>query len=374
MAQLTAEKDKLNDLLKIAQADKEEAESLVAEAKAASEAAMEEGGKAKEQMEIMAKQREQERALAMRAVGELKTMRGQMSEKDTLLTKAAARQKEMQAAVDAANKEKMEAENEKSNLQDELEQMQTKLKTMEMKMSAIAGGAASPKPAAEGTSEGDATTSEGDGESPLDAMLANIDAQAKQLEEAQQALSTEKAASRENAAKLTAAEAQLKTAEEENEELQRQFEKAKESYQEREELHIATVTGLELNGTNLEEEVKQLKDQLDQAELLKQKLQGDIKGLQQAAQRQSTSGGGGGTSNMSRPGVRGRCAEARSVIPDATTHSVCLRFYVDCRQAPIPIFGTCGGAYTILMRAYCSQYSCKLDLHAVYCGFALQWC
>ena len=52
MAQMAAERDKLNDMLKIAQADKEEAEANIEEAKAASEAAMEEGGKAKEQMEV----------------------------------------------------------------------------------------------------------------------------------------------------------------------------------------------------------------------------------------------------------------------------------------------------------------------------------
>lgn len=39
----------------------------------------------------MAKQREQERALAMRAVGELKTLRLQIKEKDLVTEKAAQR-------------------------------------------------------------------------------------------------------------------------------------------------------------------------------------------------------------------------------------------------------------------------------------------
>jgi hypothetical protein len=325
MAQLTAEKDKLNDLLKIAQADKEEAESLVAEAKATSEAAMEEGGKAKEQMEIMAKQREQERALAMRAVGELKTMRGAMTEKDTLLMKAATRQKEMQASVEAATKEKAEAENEKSKLQDELEQTQTKLKTMEMKMSAIAGGA-SPKPAGDAGEDGAAASADAAAGSPLDAMLASIDAQAKELEAAQQALSAEKEASREKAAKLASAEARATEIDAEKEELQRQIDKAREEKKEIEDLHITTITGLELNCKNLEEEKNDLGEKLEQADLLKQKLEGDVKALQQTAQRQSVSGssaGGGG--NMTRPGVRGgaRCAHSPTTV--VVPHLVSLR-------------------------------------------------
>ena len=316
MAQLAAERDKLNDMLKIAQADKEEAESNIEEAKAASEAAMEEGGKAKEQMEIMAKQREQERALAMRAVGELKTMRGQMNEKDTLLMKAAKRQKEMVAQVEASTKEKAESENEKSKVQDELEQTKTKLKTMEMKMTAIAGGGGappSPSPSAEG---GDEAAAPADASSPLDAMLASIDAQAKELEAAQQALSTEKEGNRAAAAQIEGAEAKAKVIEEEKQELQRQVDKSVEATQESEDLHTTALMGLELSCKNLEIEKFELNEKLEQADMLRQKLEGDVKALQQTAQRQSLSGGGaGGGANMARPGLRGGgCVDRGSLI------------------------------------------------------------
>ena len=55
--------------LKIAQDDLVDAQREATEAKASSEAVMVEGRNAQDEMQKMAKQREQERALAMRAVG-----------------------------------------------------------------------------------------------------------------------------------------------------------------------------------------------------------------------------------------------------------------------------------------------------------------
>jgi hypothetical protein len=48
----------------------------------------------------MAKQCEQERTLAMRAVGELKVMRGQLTEKDTVIGKKAECIKELLGTVE----------------------------------------------------------------------------------------------------------------------------------------------------------------------------------------------------------------------------------------------------------------------------------
>ena len=127
----------------------EEAQKEASEAKESNEAVMVEGRKAQEEMEQMTKAREKERALAMRALGELKTLRGQLAEKDTVVAKAAERIKEQTDSVEKATAEKAAAENAKAALEDEMSAVKSKLHAMETKLAALqnmggSGGAAAP--------------------------------------------------------------------------------------------------------------------------------------------------------------------------------------------------------------------------------------
>eukprot|EP01052_Picozoa_sp_SAG31_P057113 SAG31_NODE_16723_length_698_cov_1.604341_1_plen_205_part_10 len=205
MAAMDAQITKLNEMLKIAQADVAEAQKEAAEAKASNEAVMVEGRKAQEDMEKMAKQREQEKALALRAVGELKTLRGQLVEKDTVIAKAAERIKDQTDQVEKALAEKATAENTKAGLEDEISAVTSKLHTMETKLAALqnmGGGSSSAAApvdeAAEAAKLEAALAAAGDDEAakaaviaaheeackcedPLQAVMQQIDTQQKEL-------------------------------------------------------------------------------------------------------------------------------------------------------------------------------------------------
>ena len=140
----------------------------------------------------------------------MKTLRGQLGEKDTVIAKAAERLKEVHTSIEKANADKAAAEGEKGHLQDEMEQVKSKLKGMETKLAAVqnmGGGGAAPvvDEAAEAAKLEAALAAAGDdeeakaaaqaaheealqGEDPLQAIMAQIDAGQKELEKTQQEL------------------------------------------------------------------------------------------------------------------------------------------------------------------------------------------
>ena len=169
--ELKTELKKLNDVLKIAQADVEEANKAAVDAAQAAEAAMAEGGAAKEEMEKMSAQREKERELAVKALGELKKMHA----KNTGLVRTIAQEKakygELENALKASQDSNSQLAADLASKSDACGQAESKLKAIELKLEALQGGGS-------GAGEGD--------------VLALIDANQKELEKTQKSLSEAK--------------------------------------------------------------------------------------------------------------------------------------------------------------------------------------
>jgi kinesin family protein 5 len=173
---------RLNDTLKIAQEDVEEARKQATDATQAAEAAMAEGGAAKEEMEKMALQREKERQLAVKAIGELKKMHAKNGQNAQALKQAKSKHGELESALKKALDSKKQLAGELESKDEACAQAQSKLKTIEMKFAAL--------------QQGESTTEDSGGGVVFD-ISAAIDANQKELAEAQTQLSSAKSEIRE---------------------------------------------------------------------------------------------------------------------------------------------------------------------------------
>ena len=134
---LRTELAKLNSILKIAQEDSEEAQKQAREAVQSAEAAMAEGGAAKEEMEKMAMQREKERQLAVKAIGELKKMHAKNGENNRAIKQQAAKEAELNSSLQKALDEKNQLASELAAKEDACTIAESKLNTIQMKLDAL---------------------------------------------------------------------------------------------------------------------------------------------------------------------------------------------------------------------------------------------
>jgi hypothetical protein len=235
--ELKTELKKLNDVLKIAQEDVEESRKAATESTQAAEAAMAEGGAAKAEMEQMAVQREKERQLAVKAIGELKKMHAKNSQQAQQLKQAGAKEKELNNALKAEKATGSQLSADLASKSDACAQAESKLRAIEQKFDALQGQ--------EGGSGG------GDG----DGILAIIDANQKELEETQRNLSEAKNETRQ------AREAMSAKADEDGrmiKDLNGQIESGKLQMKEVEEAHNKAISVLEAEKKGLEEQTRDL--------------------------------------------------------------------------------------------------------------------
>jgi hypothetical protein len=129
-----AQIEKLNEMLRIAKEDAEQARKEAQEAAAGIEGAYAEGRDAMEQIQVLTKQRENERVIVKKAMSELKKLQGQQGEKDAMIQKAVTKMKEIQGGAIAAKKAQSEAEQSSAKLLDERTQLESKVKSLEAKV------------------------------------------------------------------------------------------------------------------------------------------------------------------------------------------------------------------------------------------------
>ena len=143
-AEMQAQIDKLNEICRIAKEDAEQARFEITEKEASIEAAYAEGREAVAAKERLEKQRESERDIVKKAMMELKSLQIQGQQKDTMIQKALAKMKELNAACHAAKKAQVAAEEARGQLADERAQMESKLKSLTAKLTMVQGGSSIP--------------------------------------------------------------------------------------------------------------------------------------------------------------------------------------------------------------------------------------
>lgn len=133
-AGLQAQVDKLNELMRICKEDAEQARKEANESQAGVDGAYAEGREAREKLEVLTKQRENERAIVKKAMSELKKLQGVSGEKDAMIQKAVQRMKDLQLLAVSAKKAQSVAEQEKEKLKDIAGQLMSKVKSLNAKV------------------------------------------------------------------------------------------------------------------------------------------------------------------------------------------------------------------------------------------------